>query len=312
MKNRPTKPHADNVNGILLLDKPAGMTSNGVLQVVKRLFVAKKAGHTGSLDPAATGMLPICFGEATKLCQFLLEANKNYLVTVRLGMRTSTGDADGEVIETRPVENVTQERLNQVLQKFIGTIEQIPPMYSAVKINGKALYKLARRGIEIERPSRRVTISQLNLLDFNENTFRLDVHCTKGTYVRSLADDIGQVLQCGAHVAQLRRVSVLPYDDCPMYTLDQLTAMHAEHGLTTLRRSLLPIETSAKNFPSIKLSSAAAFYLRMGHPVMTGQIKTEGFIRIFADDGSFMGIGEMMDDGRVTPRRLINYPKRIA
>ncbi len=202
---------AENVNGILLLDKPTGMTSNGVLQVIKRLFAAKKAGHTGSLDPSATGMLPICFGEATKLCQFLLEANKNYQVTVRLGVRTATGDADGEVIATQPVINVTHERLLQVLKQFTGSIEQIPPMFSAVKINGKALYKLARRGIEIDRQPRRVTISKLDLIEFNENTFVLDVHCSKGTYIRALADDIGQALQCGGHVAALRRMAVAPY-----------------------------------------------------------------------------------------------------
>ncbi len=303
---------AENVNGILLLDKPTGMTSNGVLQVIKRLFAAKKAGHTGSLDPSATGMLPICFGEATKLCQFLLEANKNYQVTVRLGVRTATGDADGEVIATQPVINVTHERLLQVLKQFTGSIEQIPPMFSAVKINGKALYKLARRGIEIDRQPRRVTISKLDLIEFNENTFVLDVHCSKGTYIRALADDIGQALQCGGHVAALRRMAVAPYQQTKMSTVDELIAIHAEHGLTVLRRSLLPIETSAQNFPAIKLSAAAAFYLRMGNPVMTGQLKTSGLIRIFADDGSFMGIGEMLEDGRVTPKRLINNLKKIA
>jgi tRNA pseudouridine55 synthase len=295
---------AENVNGILLLDKPAGMTSNAVLQVIKRLFAAKKAGHTGSLDPSATGMLPICFG--------LLEANKNYQVTVQLGVRTATGDADGEVIATQPVVNVTQERLEQVLKQFTGVIEQIPPMFSAVKINGKPLYKLARRGIEIDRQPRQVTISQLTIIEFNETSFTLDVHCTKGTYVRALADDIGNALGCGGHVAVLRRVAVAPYQQTKMFTLDELIAIHAEHGLTVLRRCLLPIETSAQNFPSIKLSAAAAFYIRTGHPVMTSQIKTKGLIRIFADDGSFLGIGEMLEDGRVTPKRLINSANKIA
>jgi tRNA pseudouridine55 synthase len=303
---------AENVNGILLLDKPKGTTSNGVLQVIKRLFAAKKAGHTGSLDPSATGMLPICFGEATKLCQFLLEANKSYHVTVQLGVRTATGDADGEVIDTQPVVNVTRARVEEVLKQFTGSIAQIPPMYSAVKINGKPLYKLARRGIEIDRQPRQVTISQLTILDFNESDFTLDVHCTKGTYVRALADDIGNALGCGGHVSVLRRTAVAPYQQATMFTLDELIAIHAEHGLTALRRGLLPIETSAQNFPSIKLSAAAAFYIKTGHPVMTNQVKTKGLIRIFSDDGSFMGIGEMLDDGRVTPKRLINPTSKIA
>jgi tRNA pseudouridine55 synthase len=292
---------AEKVNGILLLDKPTGTTSNGVLQVVKRLFAAKKAGHTGSLDPAATGMLPICFGEATKLCQFLLEANKNYQVKVQLGVRTTTGDAEGEVVETRPVLDITRERLEQVIQQFIGTIEQIPPMYSAVKVNGKPLYKLARRGIEVDRQPRQVTISELTILEFDETSFVMDVHCTKGTYVRALAEDIGNALGCGG-----------PYQQSKMFTLDELIAINAEHGLMALRRTLLPIETSAQNFPAVKLSAAASFYVRTGHPVMTNQMKITGFIRMFADDGSFLGIGEMLDDGRVTPKRLIEQQSKIA
>jgi tRNA pseudouridine55 synthase len=303
---------AENVNGILLLDKPKGLTSNGVLQVIKRLFAAKKAGHTGSLDPSATGMLPICFGEATKLCQFLLEANKSYHVTVQLGVRTATGDADGEVIDTQPVVNVSLARVEEVLKQFTGLIAQIPPMYSAVKINGKPLYKLARRGIEIDRQPRQVTISQLTILDFNESDFTLDVHCTKGTYVRALADDIGNALGCGGHVSVLRRTAVAPYQQATMFTLDELITIHTEQGLSALRRCLLPIETSAQNFPSIKLSASAAFYIKTGHPVMTNQVKTKGLIRIFSDDGSFLGIGEMLDDGRITPKRLINPTSKIA
>jgi tRNA pseudouridine55 synthase len=307
-----TKPLQENINGILLLDKPTGMTSNSALQSVKRLFGAKKAGHTGSLDPRATGMLPICFGEATKLCQFLLESDKFYRVKAHLGVRTTTCDADGEVVATHPVENVTAERVTDLLTRFTGLIEQIPPMFSAVKINGKPLYKLARRGIEVERQPRAVTIHSLALIEFTDTSFTLDVHCTKGTYVRTLIDDLGLLLGCGAHVVELHRTAVSPYQHARMFSLDELESIRAEQGLSALRKYLLPIETSAQNFPAISLSTSAAFYLKMGHPVMAGALKARGFIRIFADDGQFLGIGEMLEDGRVSPRRLINYGQKIA
>jgi tRNA pseudouridine55 synthase len=307
-----TKALQEKINGILLLDKSPGMTSNYALQGVKKLFGAKKAGHTGSLDPRATGMLPICFGEATKLCQFLLESDKYYRVKAHLGVRTATGDADGEVIATHPIENVTAERVTELFTRFTGIIDQIPPMFSAIKINGKPLYKLARRGIEVERKPRQVTIHSIVMTEFNDTTFELEVHCTKGTYIRTLVDDIGLTLGCGAHVAELRRLAVTPYLHAKMYTLEELEAIRTEQGLSALRRHLLPIETSAQNFPAVQLSSSAAFYLKMGHPVMAGQIKTSGFIRIFAHDGQFLGIGEMLEDGRLSPRRLINYGQKIA
>ena len=307
-----TKPILENINGILLLDKPLDVTSNGVLQRVKRLFVAKKAGHTGSLDPLATGMLPICFGEATKLCQYLLDSDKYYRVTAKLGERTATGDAEGDVIATAPVEGVTPERIEAIMQQFMGLIEQVPPMYSAIKFQGQPLYKLARRGIEVERKSRTVTIHSLRLLGSDATSFEFDVHCTKGTYVRTLVDDMGLVLGCGAHVGALRRTAVAPYQTCAMVTLDELEAVKAESGVDALKRYLLPLESSVQSLPSIQLSTAATFYLRMGQPVMATQVKTNGLIRIFSDNGDFMGIGEMLDDGRVTPKRLLAQAQKIA
>jgi tRNA pseudouridine55 synthase len=302
----------EKINGILLLDKPYDMTSNGALQIIKTLFAAKKAGHTGSLDPLATGMLPICFGEATKICQFLLESDKHYLVTVQLGVRTATGDAEGEVIETKPVIGITKEKIEASLHQFKGTIEQIPPMYSAVKFQGKPLYKLARRGIEIERQPRTVTIHDLKLVDFNDTTFTIDVHCSKGTYIRSLAEDIGLSLGCGAHVCLLRRSAVTPFQQEKMYTLEELEEIRQSQGLEALRRQMLPLESSVQNHPAIHLTTAATFYLRMGQPVVATHIRTKGLIRLFSDNGEFIGIGEMLEDGRVTPRRLFEYPQKVA
>jgi tRNA pseudouridine55 synthase len=307
-----SKSHLEKIDGILLLDKPFDTTSNGALQRIKHLFAAKKAGHTGSLDPLATGMLPICFGEATKICQFLLESEKYYLVTAQLGVRTTTGDAEGEVLSTRPVIGVTREGIEQCLEQFKGAIEQIPPMYSAVKFNGKPLYKLARRGIEIERQPRLVQIHALSLNAFEGDTFVIEVHCSKGTYVRTLVEDIGNVLGCGAHVSRLRRSAVAPYQDSVMYTLPELEEIREKQGLEALRRYLLPLESSVQNYPAIKLTTAATFYLRMGQPVMATHIRSNGLIRLFSDNGEFMGIGEMLDDGRVTPRRLVGYTKKIA
>jgi tRNA pseudouridine55 synthase len=302
----------EKINGILLLDKPFDITSNGALQKIKHLFGAKKAGHTGSLDPLATGMLPICFGEATKICQFLLESDKYYYVTARLGVRTATGDAEGEVLSTQEVVGVTQELIETTLQHYQGTIEQVPPMYSAVKFNGKPLYKLARRGIEIERKPRTVQIHSLQLKSFGDDTFAILVHCSKGTYVRTLIEDIGQALGCGAHVSRLRRTAVSPYQDTRMYTLAELEEIRETRGLGKLRECMLPLDSSVQHFPALHLTTAATFYLRMGQPVMAPQIRSQGLIRIFSDNGEFMGIGEMLEDGRVTPRRLLGYSRKIA
>lgn len=307
-----TKPLQKNIDGILLLDKPLNMTSNQALQCVKRLFSAKKAGHTGSLDPLATGMLPICFGEATKFSQFLLESDKCYQVTVKLGEKTTTGDAEGEIIAKKPVENMTLERLQPVLQEFIGPVEQIPPMYSAIKYQGKPLYELARKGIEIERTARTVHIYQLELEEFQEDSLRLFIRCSKGTYVRTLAEDIGEKLGCGAHVSALRRSEVLPYQETNMYPLAMLQETQKQSGTDTLYQYLLPVETSVQTFPAVKLSASAVFYMRMGQPVMVPHLPAQGMVRIFADDTRFMGVGEVLPDGRVAPRRLVAQPKKMS
>jgi len=295
------------VNGILLLDKPIGMTSNGALQRVKRLFNAKKAGHTGSLDPLATGMLPLCFGEATKFSQYLLESNKSYEVVAKLGVRTRTADSEGDVIATHPVVGVSEERINDIIAAFTGEIEQIPPMYSALKVNGKPLYELARKGIEIERQARRVNIFSLTLekLDLQKEEAAFQVHCSKGTYVRTLMDDIGQALGCGAHVIQLRRTYVSPYENAVMHTMSSLEEMLKNSGIEALQSCLLPVETSVNIFPAVKLSTAAMFYLRMGQPVRASFPLNSSLVRLMSDDAKFLGMGEVLPDGRVKPQRLV-------
>ena len=241
------------VDGILLVDKPAGMTSNGVLQRVKRLYNAKKAGHTGSLDPIATGMLPLCFGEATKFSQFLLDSDKSYDVVAKLGVRTRTADSEGEIIATRAVQAITQQRIADLLPQFTGEIDQIPPMFSALKVQGKPLYELARRGIEIPRQARRVTVFSLilNKLDLHTEEMALQVHCSKGTYVRTLVDDIGEILGCGAHVIALRRTFVSPYHTEMMYSLPALENIAQTAGHDGLLACLLPVETSVNIFPAV-------------------------------------------------------------
>lgn len=294
------------VNGILLLDKPKTFTSNGALQRVKRLFSAKKAGHTGSLDPEATGMLPICFGEATKFSQHLLDSSKSYTVTARLGEQTTTGDCEGEVIATKPVPPLSESQLNAVLQSFAGEIEQIPPMFSAIKHQGRPLYELARKGIEIERKPRRVTLFRIEFEAYSQGELRFNVHCTKGTYVRTLVEDIGKAIGCGAHVIELRRSSVDPYAGAPMYSLEELEAIAQEAGHAGLIKVLLPIETALQSFPCVKLSTAATFYLRMGQAVRAPFSFDAPFVRLLADDERFLGIGEVLADGRVKPHRLVS------
>jgi len=293
-----------NVNGILLLDKPAGLTSNAALQVVKRLYQARKAGHTGSLDPLATGLLPVCFGEATKISGFLLDADKRYHVFCRLGERTTTGDSEGEVIERLPTDTVTEAGLRAVMADFQGEVEQVPPMYSALKHKGERLYKLARQGVEVEREPRRVTIHALELLSCHDDIAEISVHCSKGTYVRTLVEDIGAALGCGAHVSALRRLGVGPFDDSEICDLERLQGLAAE-GFVALDRLLLPMESGLAQWPGVRLSGDAAFYIRQGQPVQVPQAPAQGWVRLYEGDRQFMGMGEILDDGRVAPRRLM-------
>jgi len=294
------------VDGILLLDKPIGITSNGALQQIKRMYFANKAGHTGSLDPLANGMLPICFGQGTRMSAFLLDADKRYLATFKLGERTNTGDAEGEVVESRPVPEFTTQQIEAVLDNFRGLISQIPPMHSAIKHQGKPLYELAHKGIEVERKPREVTIFSLEMLALNGSDMEVAVHCSKGTYVRTLAEDIGEQLGVGAHVSALRRLTVGPFDDSqPMYTMDQLTDI-AEQGYNALDALLLPLDAAISDRPSVHLGADSAFYVRQGQPVMVPRAPTEGLVRIYEDESDFIGVGEVLDDGRIGPRRLVH------
>lgn len=294
------------VNGVLLFDKPIGMSSNDALQKVKRLFKAAKAGHTGSLDPLATGMLPLCFGHATKMSAFLLDADKRYVVRCKLGQRTQTADAEGEVIETRPVPDLDAAKLDTVLTPFRGDIEQIPPMYSALKHEGERLYKLARKGIEVERQPRQVRIFELTLTELAGDEMELDVHCSKGTYVRTLVEDIGEALGCGAHVIALRRTQVGPFDGSVMYSYDAMAAMveAAEGDLAAVDALLLPLDSTVSNWPVVRLTPDSAFYVRQGQPVLVPKSPTEGMVRLYQNDDEFIGVGEILDDGRVAPRRM--------
>ena len=295
------------VNGILLLDKPRGITSNAALQEVKRMFDANKAGHTGSLDPLATGVLPLCFGEATKFSQFLLDADKHYLATVRLGVTTETGDADGAVVEENPVPEISHGGLEEVLARYRGEIMQLPPMYSALKVSGQPLYKLARQGIIVDRERRLITIHRLEVVDRDSGTIELDVKCSKGTYVRTLAEDIGRDLGCGAHVENLRRLGAGPFTENETVTIEELKAFAGDRD--ALDSKLLPVYSAVKDWPSVELTDITTSYLRQGQPVQIANAPTEGWVSIFSestdDSNEFVGIGEILEDGRIAPRRLV-------
>jgi tRNA pseudouridine55 synthase len=300
------KKRGRNVSGILLLDKPAGITSNGALQRVKSLFYAQKAGHTGSLDPLATGILPICLGEATKFSGFLLNADKSYLAECQLGVVTRSGDSEGEVVREQPVEGVDEERIRAVLQQFEGEIEQIPPMHSAVKVDGQPLYKLAHQGIEIEREPREVTIYGLEFVSYDRESERMviQVHCSKGTYVRTLVEDIGEQLGCGAHVTALRRTTLGPYLEQDLLTLEQLEQMYQEDKFS-MDQQLLPLESAVGDYEAVTLDADSSYYIRQGQPVQISGAPDEGWVRIYSAQEQFIGVGEIDRDGRVAPRRLV-------
>ena len=289
------------INGMLLLDKGRGLTSNGAVQRVKRLLQARKVGHTGSLDPIATGLLPICLGEATKLSAFLLNTDKRYRVLIRLGQTTSTGDADGQVLEQKPVPILTAALIEGVLARFRGEITQIPPMHSALKHQGARLYELARKGIEVDRPARQITIHELNLMEFAPQHLDIDVHCSKGTYIRSLAADIGEALGCGAHVEQLRRTAVGDFSISQAVEFEHLEALPDEERLA----KLLPLERIVADLPAVSLGEELAFFLRRGQAVFVPKAPTRGLVRLYFKQDAFLGIGEVAEDGRIAPRRLI-------
>jgi tRNA pseudouridine55 synthase len=296
-----------NVTGIVLLDKPFGVTSNHALQQVKHLFRAQKAGHTGSLDPVATGLLPICLGEATKISQFLLNADKTYLATLKLGVKTNSGDSEGVPIQTRPVDIKSREQVESILRKYVGEIEQIPPMHSAIKKNGVPLYKLAHKGLVIDREPRLVTIFDLQLISFQDDELHIRVHCSKGTYIRTLADDVGDDLGCGAHISQLRREQVGPFS-ANMHTMDELEGL-AEQGFGTLDKVLLDIDQGLMQWPPVNLTGDAGFYIQQGQPVFVPKVSERGFVRLYLNEQEFLGVGEILDDGRVAPKRLMKNTK---
>jgi tRNA pseudouridine55 synthase len=300
-----------NLFGLLLLDKPIGLSSNAALQKVKRLFAtflgtAIRAGHTGSLDPLATGMLPLCLGEATKFSQFLLQADKRYLVTAQLGIKTATGDTEGEITQQAPVPILDREAWLALLRKFTGEISQVPSMYSALKHNGQPLYKLARQGIEVARPPRIINIYSMELLNFTAETCQLQVHCSKGTYIRTLIEDIGDLIGCGAHVTELRRLTVGPYRSEQMISLADLEKLASDQGISGLTTQLLSLDSMLPAWQEVVLSEATAFYLRQGQAVMVPNAPTRGWVRLtLKRTGSLLGVGEILEDGRVAPRRLV-------
>jgi len=298
------KSRGRSVSGILLLDKPLEMSSNKALQIVKRLFNANKAGHTGSLDPLATGMLPICLGEATKVSQYLLEADKVYQVSFKLGERTATGDAEGEVIETKPFESISQQQIEQVIPQFLGDQEQIPPMYSALKHDGQRLYELARKGVEVERKSRHIHISSIELLSFDQGIVELKVACSKGTYIRTLAEDIAKALDTVSYVTVLRRLEVGSFSGFPMVTLSELDEL-AKEGELQLDKKLLPVDVGIMDMTELRLNDDLSYYIRLGQPIQVPNAPVDGLLRLY-DAKRFIGIGEINDDGLVAPKRLMN------
>tara|TARA_B110000238_G_scaffold199227_1_gene245831 strand:- start:1523 stop:2485 length:963 start_codon:yes stop_codon:yes gene_type:complete len=302
------------INGVLLLDKPYDMSSNGALQKVKRIYFAQKAGHTGALDPLATGMLPICLGEGTKFSQFLLDTDKTYQVIAKLGVRTTTSDADGDVVSEKPVA-VTDEQLASALHSFRGTTQQIPSMYSALKYKGQPLYKYAREGIEVPRESRDITVFRLDLLRFEADEVELDIHVSKGTYIRTIIDDLGELLGCGAHVANLRRSAVGNYPTDKMVTLEQLETLLEEANTKNIEPSelldplLLPMTTACDGIPTVFVDDMSANFLRHGNPVQASNAPSDGLVKVFIGDnemeGEFIGVGHIDDNGLVAPKRIV-------
>jgi len=307
-RRRKRKPHERDVHGIVLLDKPAGITSNDALQKIKRMYRAARAGHTGSLDKPATGILPICLGEATKFSSYLLNADKSYVSVAKLGVVTSTADAEGEIVETRSVPILKKGELEQVIAQFVGDIEQVPPMYSALKVDGQRLYKLAYQGVEIERQPRSVTIHQIDLLHFNQESFEIQVHCSKGTYIRTLVEDIGNVIGCGAHVSTLRRLSTGPFDEDQMVTMEIIENL-AKQGNDVLDELLVPVDSALEHLAAIALSEEATYSLCQGQAVLVshapGEKPGEGLVRIYDHNHAFIGVGTINDAGRVAPKRLV-------
>lgn len=297
------------LDGFILVDKPTGMSSHSVLQQVKTLFNAQKAGHTGTLDPAASGLLPICLGDATKFAQFLIDSDKTYLADCQLGIKTTTGDAEGDIISQRPTAHISRAEIEKVSQQFMGEIQQIPPMYSSVKQQGVRLYELARRGEEVERQQRQVSVYELEIAQwYNDSHFQIKIHCSKGTYIRTIAEDMGEVLGCGASLTGLRRLQVGEFNH--FYSLELLKQLSEEND-EQLLALLIDIPTALSHFPALQLSITATRRLCYGQETWNTEWDkenlTSGFVRLFdAFENRFLGIGEIID-GQIYPHRLVSF-----
>ena len=304
--SKPRKRGRD-IHGVFLLDKPQGTSSNDIMQKVKRIFQANKAGHTGALDPLATGMLPICLGEATKFSQFLLDADKRYLVTAKLGERTDTSDAEGQIVETRDVKVKTPEILT-ALEQFRGDILQVPTMFSALKHNGKPLYEYARQGITVEREARPITIFELNFIEYNAPYLTLEVHCSKGTYIRTLVDDLGEVLGCGAHVTMLRRTAVADYPTEKMLDWNALQALAESQDLSLLDALLLPMDTAVAKLPALTLNESQTQGIGFGQRIKFDNPNSlQGQVRLFSHENRFLGVAVIDENNVIRPQRLVVY-----
>ncbi|MBY4838967.1 tRNA pseudouridine(55) synthase TruB [Pantoea sp. DY-5] len=308
--SRPRRRGRD-VHGVFLLDKHQGASSNDVLQKIKRLFNANKAGHTGALDPLATGMLPVCLGEATKFSQYLLDSDKRYRVIARLGERTDTSDADGNIVETRPI-TFDQAALDAALDYFRGDTMQVPTMFSALKYQGRKLYEYAREGITVPREARPIKVFELQFIRWEGDELELEIHVSKGTYIRTIIDDLGERLGCGAHVIMLRRLQVARYPIERMVTLEQLQEVAATVNMaetpdySALDALLLPMDSPAEEFPIVNLLPTVAAYFKQGMPVQVADAPEQGLVRVTeGDEQKFIGMAEIADDGRVAPRRLV-------
>ncbi len=302
--SKPRKRGRD-IDGVVLLDKPQGLSSNDLLQKVKRLYQANKAGHTGALDPLATGMLPICLGEATKFSQFLLDADKRYRVTAKLGERTDTSDAEGQVVAEKAVKCGLDEIL-AALPHFRGNLMQIPTMFSALKYQGKPLYEYARAGITVEREARPITIFELEFIDYQAPFLTLEVHCSKGTYIRTLVDDLGEYLGCGAHVTVLRRSAVADYPSAAMVSLAQLQQLAEQQDLTLLDQHLLAADTAVSNLSKLELSTEQSQAVGFGQRVrFDNPEQLQGQVRLYDADNRFLGVAEI-NDNVIHPKRLVS------
>ena len=300
------------VNGIFLLNKPLDRSSNQALQRVKNLFDANKAGHTGALDPLATGLLPICLGEATKFSQFLLDSDKHYRSTFVLGVATETGDCDGDIVAQTDASSLTLEQVEAAIEEFRGEIQQIPSMYSAIKHNGQPLYKLARQGIEVEREARTINVYQYRVLDFRPGAraeLDVEVHVSKGTYVRSLAEDLGAALGCGAHVSALHRHVAGPFTEQESMTLSELEKLRENAEAADLDYLLKPMDIAVADRMAVELSEIVAGYFQLGQEVMSTRAFRCGqegdIVRVFREGGAFLGVGTVTEDGKVAPKRLV-------